>query len=368
MKDNVISFERDAAFYLKKGVSHYRHNRMDRALFYFRKAVNAEPFNAFNHYNLACMLSKTGRLQEANRVFLHILEKLNPQMTECYFLLAINYGLLGNLNKSRLYLRKYLQADPEGDLAAEAAELLAVLSENSDDSPPVYTERDFCLEKNLFAMARKDLLALLQGSQELRQILCRWLYDGPDGFKEEIILLYRELGGEAAKRVLLDFIKNPWIKERFRHLAILVLRKLGVSGSVSIFSSGKLREAKLSQFSKIRPEWRREWQQVIDCAVHNMRRSNCYEQGFFDDVQAIWRDYINNVYPDTPRIVKVETWAAALEYCLARFHYLNLTQKKLAAEYGVSCASISRNFRAMNKVLQLDEKAYRNMLSYIKGD
>ena len=48
------------------------------------------------------------------------------------------------------------------------------------------------------------------------------LYDGPDGFKEEIILLYRELGGEAAKGVLLDFIKNPWIKERFRHLAILV--------------------------------------------------------------------------------------------------------------------------------------------------
>ena len=86
-----------------------------------------------------------------------------------------------------------------------------------------YIQKGIFAWKESFAMARKDLLALLQGSQELRQIPCRWLYDGPDGFKEEIILLYRELGGEAAKRVLLDFIKTL-DKERFRHLAILVLR------------------------------------------------------------------------------------------------------------------------------------------------
>src|SRR5690554_3815032 len=83
-RNKVVPFQRDAGFYLKKGMFHYRKNRPEKALFYFQKAVSADPADAFNHYNLACMLSKIGRLHEANRIFLYILHELDPEMTDCY--------------------------------------------------------------------------------------------------------------------------------------------------------------------------------------------------------------------------------------------------------------------------------------------
>ena len=67
------------------------------------------------------------------------------------------------------------------------------------------------------------------------------------------------------------------------------------------------------------------------------------------------------------RIVKVNS-AAALEYSLARFHFLGLTQKELAAEYGVSCTSISGNFKRINEALLLEEKAFQNMLAFFKRE
>jgi len=361
---NVIPFEQDSGFYLKKGVSYYRKNKPEKALFYFQKAVSVEPNNAFNHYNLACMLSKMGQLREANRIFLHILQHLDEEMTECYFLLAINFGLLGEMDLSQYYLKQYLNAEPFGDLAYEASELLSALEDYAEDN---YSEHDYYMETILTNSKIQELCSLYKRSPEFRRGLSIWLYDGPDEYKEKILDLYGRVGGDKAKRVLRKFVKNPWIKERFRQLALLALKKMG-ENQVKIYAAGELVNIKLNQSSFPNPVWRQEWQQVIDCTMHNMRKSNCYDDGFFEDVQAIWLDYINTVYPDTPRIVKVQTWAAALEYSLARFHFLGLTQKELAAEYGVSCTSISGNFKRINEALHLEEKAFQNMLAFFKRE
>ena len=361
---NVIPFEQDSGFYLKKGVSYYRKNKPEKALFYFQKAVSVEPNNAFNHYNLACMLSKMGQLREANRIFLHILQHLDEGMTECYFLLAINYGLLGEMELSQYYLKQYLSAEPFGELAYEASELLSALEDYAEDT---YSERDFYMETVLTNSEMEELCLLYDRSPEFRRGLRIWLYDGPDEYKEKILDLYGRVGGDKAKRVLRKFVKNPWIKERFRQLALLALKKMGEE-QLKIYAEGKLVKIKLNQLSLPNPVWRQEWQQVIDCTIRNMQKSNCYDDGFFEDVQAIWLDYINTVYPDTPRIVKVQAWAAALEYSLARFHFLDLTQKELAAEYGVSCTSISGNFKRINEALHLEEKAFQNMLAFFKRE
>lgn len=361
---NVIPFEQDSGFYLKKGVSYYRKNKPEKALFYFQKAVSVEPNNAFNHYNLACMLSKMGQLREANRIFLHILQHLDEGMTECYFLLAINYGLLGEMELSQYYLKQYLSAEPFGELAYEASELLSALEDYAEDT---YSERDFYMETVLTNSEMEELCLLYDRSPEFRRGLRIWLYDGPDEYKEKILDLYDRVGGDKAKRVLRKFVKNPWIKERFRQLALLALKKMGEE-QVKIYAEGKLVKIKLNQLSLPNPVWRQEWQQVIDCTIRNMQKSNCYDDGFFEDVQAIWLDYINTVYPDTPRIVKVQAWAAALEYSLARFHFLDLTQKELAAEYGVSCTSISGHFKRINEALHLEEKAFQNMLAFFKRE
>ncbi|NLM45696.1 MAG: hypothetical protein GX200_02700 [Firmicutes bacterium] len=367
-RSNVVPFQRDAGFYLKKGMFHYRRNRLEKALFYFQKAVSADPQDAANHYNLACMLSKIGRLHEANRIFLYILRELDPKMTDCYFLLAINYGLLEEMDKSQYFLERYLQLDPEGDMAYEASELLSALDENYDAEPFSAQEYNLYLEKILAKTGVEEVRDYYRQNPGFRRKLRNWLYAGPDEFKEDIISFYTQLGGKKAKAVLLDYVRNPWVKERFRQLALLALKDMGHDQAVRVFMNGQMCQVDLNQYPFAGPQWRQEWQQVVDCTIQNMKKSNCYDDGFFEDVQAIWQDFINTVYPDTPRITKVQTWAAALEYSLARFHYLDLTQKELAAEYGVSCASISGKYQEINRALRLEEKAYRNMLSYLKGE
>lgn len=367
-RGKVVPFERDAGFHLRKGMLYYQKGKYDKALQHFKKAVSVEPQNPFNHYNLACMLSKQGQLKEANRIFLHIINRLDETMTDCYFLLAVNYGLLAEMDKSREYLLRYLQTDPEGDLSLEAAELLDAFDEDADlYSLPTYAKPDFVLDEIITTSTTEELGALYLNNNRFRRALDNLLYARTDQYKEDILLFYGKLGGKAACRALRRFVRNPWVKERFRQMALLELKNLRES-KVQIYSVGQLREVDLAKYPLRTPSWRPEWQQVIDCTIRSMRASNCYDEGFFADVQAIWLDYINTVYPETPRISKVQTWAAALEYSLARFHFLDLTQKELAAEYGVSRASISSKFREINNALQLEERAYKNMLAYLQGE
>ncbi|MBS3989934.1 MAG: tetratricopeptide repeat protein [Dethiobacter sp.] len=366
---NVVPFEQDAGFYLQKGMFYYQKNRSDKALRFFRKAVSVDPKNSFTHYNLACVLSKLGRLKEANKIFLHIVSELDGMMADCYFLLAINYGLLEDLDKSREYLMRYLQEEPEGEMSEEAMELLTSIDEDfTFTGLPAYSERDLALEKVLHAGKTEDLNKLYSSSQGFRKALNNRLYHGSDQFKEDIIRFYGAMNGQGAQKTLREFVKNPWIKERFRQLALLELKGMEDSNKVQIFINGARQEMDLENYPIKKPAWRKEWQQVIDCAMKNMRRSDCYAEGFFVDVQAIWSDFINTVYPQTPRIVKTATWAAALEYSLARFHFLNLTQRELAEEYGVSVTSIADKYKKINAVLQIDEKGHRNMLAYLKNE
>ena len=99
--------------------------------------------------------------------------------------------------------------------------------------------------------------------------------------------------------------------------------------------------------------------------MQNMRLHSSYNERFFEDVQAIWIDFLNNFYPRYPLIHKVEAWSAALEYALVRYHLLNMTQKTLAEQYHVSTSSLSAKFNIINQVLNIQHRAYHNMLRYL---
>ncbi|MCL5982907.1 MAG: tetratricopeptide repeat protein [Firmicutes bacterium] len=365
----VVPFAREAGYYLQRGIFYCQKNKLDKAHLFLRRAVELEPDNPYNHYNLACLLIKLGRLQEANRIFEQLISDPEQPIPECFFLLAVNVGLLDDPEKACEYLRQYLQADPAGEMAYEARELLEALEGGRDwVRLPSYAERNLLLERVLRRSTKEELSSLYAHDSGFKCALSDGLYRGPDEFKEDILRFYGRLGDESSRKILRDFVKNPWVKERFRQLALLELKRLGVGGKVQVFAGGTLQDVDLDDYPVKAPVWRSEWQHVLDCVTKNMRQSKCYDEGFFADVQAIWLDFINTVYPSVPRISKVETWAAALEYSLARFHCVGLTQKDLALEYRVSQASISSKFREINAALDIDRKAYQNMLEYIKRE
>ncbi|HOL17445.1 MAG TPA: tetratricopeptide repeat protein [Bacillota bacterium] len=359
----IIPFVQDPNYYFQKGSYYHKKNKLPKALLFLKKAIELEPDNAQHHYNLACLLSQTSQLQEANRIFKHIVSNLAPEMTECYFLMAINYGLMDDLAKTRQYLHKYLQHTDISEITEEARELLLAMEEDSIEDEFTAQDKE-ALEKAMASLSDGQLQERFIDSS-FQRVLQWGLYEGSDVLKERILKLYGTVRDQKAISALKEFVVSPWVKERLRQVALLELKKIDPAGSCRIYTGGCIKEINLAHATLPAPVWCQKWQEVLDCACENMRKSPCYGEEFFEDIRAIWLDYINHVYPQMPRIGKIQAWAAGLEYCLARFHFLGLTQKELAQSYRVSPASVSRTYKLINRMLHIDQKAYRNMLSFL---
>lgn len=364
---NVLSFNQGAPFYASKGAYYSQKNNPTKALLYLQKAVEAEPDDPLNHYNLACLLSRLDHLQEANCIFKHIVKNMDSELSECHFYMAVNHGLMEDLPAAKRCLLKYLHESPEGDMADEAEDLLLAMEE--DDDLESYNRTLSAAEHD----AMLDLIEELKKVQFKRRLLeekgfrktLHWgLYQGGDILKEAIIRFYGELNCETALESLHRFVANPWVNERLRQVALQELKQIDPGGSCRIYKDGDFSEVSLRDCPPPSPTWESGWQQVLECTYSNMRSSTYYSEEFYSDAEAIWFDYINRVYPQGPRITKPQTWAAGLEYCLSRFHFLGLTQKELAAAYGVSVESVRRKFAEINGILEIDRKAYRNMLAF----
>ncbi|MGM0689713.1 MAG: tetratricopeptide repeat protein [Bacillota bacterium] len=364
----VIPFIQDAPYYAQKGTYYSHKNKPAKALLYLQKAIEIEPDDPLNHYNLACLLSRINHLEEANSIFKHIVTNMDPELTECYFFMAVNHGLMEELPEAKRFLFKYLHLSPEGDMAEEAEDLLLAM-EDEDNSETfnrsLSTADTEALIKLIEDMKKVQFKVRLLEEEYFFRVLQWGLYQGGDLLKESIIRLYGEAGCETACRQLVDFAANPWVNERLRQVALVELKKANPDGKCHIYKEGHFCEISLRNLPSPVPTWKSKWQQVLECTFANMKRSSYYTEEFYEDAEAIWLDFINQVYPQGPRVDSPQTWAAGLEYCLARFHFLGLTQKELAAAYGVSTTSVRRKFGEINNVLQIDRKAYHNMLSLL---
>lgn len=125
--NNVIPVHLDANFFFERAVRSMDRFQYDKALKNFRKAVEYEPDNPVNHCNMAGILSEMGDYEASNNVLSHVLEHINPAMTECHFYMANNYANMESYEEAEQALVKYLEEDPEGDYLAEAEELMDLL-------------------------------------------------------------------------------------------------------------------------------------------------------------------------------------------------------------------------------------------------
>lgn len=127
MQADVLPLSLDANFFFERAVSSLDRNRYDKALKYFRKAVEYEPGNPVNHCNMAGILSEMGDYEASNAVLSVLLRDIDPSMTECYFYMANNYANMEQFEAAEEALITYLQEDADGQFLAEAEEMMDLL-------------------------------------------------------------------------------------------------------------------------------------------------------------------------------------------------------------------------------------------------
>ncbi len=124
LQHKVIPIHMDANFFFERAVRSLDRLQHDKALKYFRKAVEYEPENPVNHCNMAGILSEMGDYEGSNAVLTNILEHVDASMTECYFYMANNYANMEHFEEAERALIKYLEEDPAGQFLDEAEEMM----------------------------------------------------------------------------------------------------------------------------------------------------------------------------------------------------------------------------------------------------
>ncbi|WNQ11023.1 tetratricopeptide repeat protein [Paenibacillus aurantius] len=136
-KHKVVSIKMDATFFFERAVRSLDRFHYDKALKYFRRAVEYEPDNPVNHCNLAGILSEMGSYGDSNEILQTILDEVDPTMTECYFYMANNYANMEDFESAEKAIIQYLEKDPAGQFLEESEEMIELLSYELDRPTPL---------------------------------------------------------------------------------------------------------------------------------------------------------------------------------------------------------------------------------------
>lgn len=237
----IIPLQMDATFFFERAVRSLDRYRYDKAIKYFRRAVDYEPENPVNHCNLAGILSEIGKYSESNQILQRIVDEVDPSMTECYFYMANNFANMEEFEAAEKAIIHYLENDEEGQFVQESEEMMEYLSyELERPSEPAFIksreglfEHDKArslLEQGQFGEAVKVLKKLIKKYPEFlaakNNLALAYYYMGHFTKAMETIsqVLDQEEGNLHALCNLAIFYQNLGDRERLERLAGL-LRK-----------------------------------------------------------------------------------------------------------------------------------------------
>ncbi|ACS98848.1 tetratricopeptide repeat protein [Paenibacillus sp. JDR-2] len=133
----IIPIQWDATFFFERAVRSLDRYHYDKALKYFRRAVEYEPENPVNHCNMAGIMSEMGNYEESNRILKWIVDELDPTMTECHFYMANNYANMEMYEAAEGALIHYLEEDADGQYLDEAEEMMELLQYELERPAPL---------------------------------------------------------------------------------------------------------------------------------------------------------------------------------------------------------------------------------------
>ena len=393
---NILQYRCDAEIYYKIGLKYVEKQKFDAAANFLGKATEKEPFNADYQYNFACVLAELKNIKKSNEILTGIIKDIDPTLTECYFGIACNYFDMGDFKKAREYFEKYVHFDHNNQFVDEAYEILYYLQiyddagsnskndrvvsrleregrsllENGEykkaclkleklieinpESVPsrnylalAYffdgeTARAISLAKSIIKLQPDDVLAhsslalfyANENKMELFNIQLKTLSELEIEIEEDFLVEMKQF----LKAILSDSNTKECLKLSI--VEILESRRVQIDGrrkkSASNAAPGNLHEG----LSK----WRKEWEDVIDCALRY--RELTYKPDYRNDLKNIWISFMNKAYPEgTPSIRRREIWAATLEYIYCNMNLISVSKKKIAQKYKISPSSITNKLK-----------------------
>ncbi|MGZ4121917.1 MAG: DDE transposase family protein, partial [Tumebacillaceae bacterium] len=166
--------------------------------------------------------------------------------------------------------------------------------------------------------------------------------------KTQVIQTFALIADKEVEHALREFIKDPEELDQLKRMALVVLRHMGAEGP---FAAHLEQEDVLMPGQNVPQDelltCNTEWQEVLDGTINEM--ADTLGDEACQLARDIWTDYLNRVLHAPPKISKVASWSAALEYTVLRRMGIRVSQADVAKRYGVSTGSVSKIFRVLTE-------------------
>ncbi|NSL53174.1 tetratricopeptide repeat protein [Calidifontibacillus erzurumensis] len=166
----IVEFVRDGEHFFNKGLKYYRQRDLNKAKKYLHRAIHFNPKKAEYLCQLAIVLSELEEYKKANALLLDVVEKLDPNMYECYSFLANNYAHLGLFQEAKKYANMYLTLAPDGEFYEDTEELLDLLSIEMNELD-IHSEEDELIIRQETARELLEQGKLEEASDMLQKIV-----------------------------------------------------------------------------------------------------------------------------------------------------------------------------------------------------
>lgn len=154
----MLPFAQQAQFFHKRARKKLDNNELLDALVYCRRALEHDPQNVTYRLDMAELYTEIGRFEKSNAMLLRLLDEDESLAPDCLFGLACNYMGMQEYERAQPCLGKYLALAPQGDYAADAADMLDVIAaqlaweEESRQEEGITYEQDQRIEAGRLAL------------------------------------------------------------------------------------------------------------------------------------------------------------------------------------------------------------------------
>ncbi|MCM3273861.1 tetratricopeptide repeat protein [Paenibacillus elgii] len=314
------------------------------------------PFHQDHVFKLATTMGILSEHEKAFRLFKRLLKTGEAGLDPCLF----HYTAVAAYNTGRYEeaQRQWKQAekfDPGSEIPKFYLNLLDRHREETK-KPSVSYHYHLPFEEQFRGLERAEggLPEHMKRDPLVRSSFFWALRHGDGDTKLQVIQAFGLIADDEVKDALTEFIMLPDEDDYLKQVAIFVLRSIGLKEPLTAMLNGKPTTVAPSPFSPGLPVWESKWQAIMETALRHMARRYDMVQQY--DLQTLWVEYLSRVFPNVPKITKVEGWAAALEYLTAKMHRRPISYHEAAERYGVSVATVSKNAKLIDDACGLKEK------------
>ncbi|MFD0712195.1 tetratricopeptide repeat protein [Paenibacillus sp. GCM10027626] len=318
-----------------------------------RKTV---PFHQEHVFKLATTMGILGDHETAYRHFVRLMKDGELRHDPCLFhYTAVAACNTGKLAEAERLWQQAAKLDPGSNVPGYYLEQLERISQGGDPAPTSYHYHlPFEEQFKLWEKSSDTLPDHLKRDPLVRSSFFWALRHGDRHTKLQVIQALGLIADTEVIDALRDFIMEPQEDDYLKRIAIFVLRSIGVHDSLHAVLEGRDTVIEHSRMPSRLPVWEDKWQAVLEAALARMNKH--YDLVQQHDLLTLWIEFLSRMYPDVPKIGKVEGWAAALEYLTAKMHRRAISYHEVSRRYDISIATVSKCAKKMDEVCGIKEK------------